>query len=79
MQTQAEVAAELRELKSQVKKIRAENKTHADFLADKIKQLEAIIAAGNTGEATAELVAVKDELKAELADFDADHPDEPTA
>lgn len=77
MATQAEVTAELRTLKDQVSKIRSEVTDAKNELAATIKRLEDIIAAGNTGEATAELVAVKDELKAELQTLDDLHTDRP--
>lgn len=75
MQTQAQVAAELRDFKGQVVKIKTEVIEKADELRDTIKRLEEIIAAGNTGEASAELVTVKDELKEELQGLDAINPD----
>lgn len=84
MATQAEVVAELRVLKGQAAKIRTEVTDAKNELQTTIKRLEEIIAAGNTGEATAELVAVKDELKAELQTLDDLHldgtapPSEPT-
>lgn len=70
MATQAEVSAELRVLKTQAQKIRTEVIDAKTELQATIKRLEDIIAAGNTGEATAELVSVKDELKAELQTID---------
>lgn len=75
MATQAEVVAELRVLKGQAEKIRTEVTDAKNELQATIKRLEEIIAAGNTGEATAELVAVKDELKAELQTLDDLHLD----
>lgn len=75
MATQAEVAAELRTLKGQVGKIKTEVLEKADEFRETIKKLEEIIAAGNTGEASAELVTVKDELKEELQGLDAINPD----
>lgn len=75
MATQAEVVAELRVLKGQAEKIRTEVTDAKTELQATIKRLEDIIAAGNTGEATAELVAVKDELKAELQTLDDLHLD----
>lgn len=78
MATQAEVVAELKVLKTQAGKIRTEVVDAKTELTATIKRLEDIIAAGNTGEATAELVAVKDELKAELQTLDDLHLDTPT-
>lgn len=75
MATQAEVATELRALKTLAQKIRVEVTTAKTDLEATIKRLEEIIAAGNTGEATAELVEVKDELKAELQTLDDLHLD----
>lgn len=78
MATQAEVVVELKALKGQAEKIRTEVTDAKTELQATIKRLEDIIAAGNTGEATAELVAVKDELKAELQTLDDLHLDKPT-
>lgn len=75
MATQAEVVAELKVLKTQAVKIRTEVVDAKTELNATIKRLEDIIAAGNTGEATAELVAVKDELKAEFQTLDDLHLD----
>lgn len=77
MATQQEVTAELRTLKTQVTKIKEEVVTAKTDLEASIKRLEAVIAAGNSGEASAELVAIKDELKAELQTLDDLHLDSP--
>lgn len=75
MASQAEVVAELNGLKAQAGKIRTEVLDATGELKATIKHLEDIIAAGNTGEATAELVQVKDELKAEFQTLDDLHLD----
>lgn len=75
MATQAEVVAELTTLKGQVGKIRTEVTDAKTELQDTIKRLEDVIAAGNTGQASAELVAIKDELKAEFQTLDDLHLD----
>lgn len=77
MATQAEVVAELQVLKGQAVKIKQEVVDAKNELQETIKKLEAIIAAGNTGDATAELIAIKDELKAELQTIDDLHLDKP--
>lgn len=77
MATQAEVVEELRTLKTQVGKIRTEVTDAKTELQATIKRLEDVIAAGNTGEASAELVAIKDELKAEFQTLDDLHTDKP--
>lgn len=75
MATQAEVVAELTTLKGQVGKIRTEITDAKTELVDTIARLQAVIDAGNAGAATPELVAIKDELKAELQTIDDLHLD----
>lgn len=78
MASQAEVAAELRTVKTQIGKVQAEVISARDKLTAKITELEAIIAAGTAGEASAELVTIKDELKAVVQGLDDVTPDEVT-
>ena len=77
MATQAEVVEELKLLKDQGAKIKAEVISAKEELAAEIKRLQDIIDSGNTGDATAELVAVKDELKETLQGLDDLHLDQP--
>lgn len=77
MATQSEIVAELQVLKGQAVKIKQEVVDAKNELQDTIKKLEAIIAAGNAGDATPELVTIKDELKAELQTIDDLHLDKP--
>lgn len=77
MATQAEVVAELTALKTQVGKIKTEVIDAKNELQATIKRLEDIINEGNAGNATPELVAIKDELKAELQTLDDLHLDKP--
>ena len=77
MATQAEVVVELRDSKVQLQKIKQEVVDAKNDLAATIKRLEDVIAAGNTGEASADLVSIKDELKVELQAFDDLHADKP--
>lgn len=70
MATQAEVVAELKTLKGQVDKIKQEVVAARVVLTEQITKLEEIIAGGGAGNAIPELVAIKDELKAELQSLD---------
>ena len=70
MATQAEVAQELRDLKVQNEKDRQENAAFIAELRARIAALEEAV--NNQANASDELVAAKDELKASLAARDAD-------
>lgn len=77
MATQAEVVEELKLLKEQGAKIKAEVISAKEELTAEIKRLQDIIDSGSAGEATPELVQIKDELKETLQGIDDLHLDTP--
>lgn len=75
LMNQAELAAGLKAIQTQVGKVAAEQAKRSDELAAKIKQLEDIIAAG--GDVTAEVTEALDGVKTALQALDDVIPDAP--
>lgn len=75
LMNQAELAAGLRTIQTQVGKVATEQATRFDSLSAKITELEAIIAAG--GDVTEEVTTALDGVKVALQALDDTIPDAP--